>query len=93
MDELKALCEELLAWYEGEDYSEDGSDDWENAIVEKAMEVFCGEDVWDRINLAIARQNEAVYAEVDAQRLEGLKREVAKLEKRMKERTEMETEE
>ena len=84
MDELKALCEECLAWYEGEDYSHDGSSDWDNAIFEKAMEVCCGAEVWNRIETARLRREAEQEVQQSQARLEYLRREIAELETKVK---------
>lgn len=58
MDELKQACEEYIAYIEGKEYHEDGTDDYENAVFEAALELVFGAGIWDRINAAI-RAHEA----------------------------------
>lgn len=53
MDELKQACEEYLAYIEGEEYHEDGTDNYEHAVFEAALELVFGAGIWDRINTAI----------------------------------------
>ena len=53
--ELSEVCTEYLEFVESDAYHEDDCDDYENPIIEVAMQFAFGDNIWDRINKAIER--------------------------------------
>ena len=54
MEKIKIACQEYLNYVKSENYCEDGTSNYENAIFEAAMEHFHGVDVWDVIKAIMA---------------------------------------
>ena len=51
---LRQACQEYIDWLDDdEEYFEDGVEDYEHEVMEKAMEAIFGKDVWDFINSKI----------------------------------------
>lgn len=50
LKKLKDQCQEYLDFIFSEDYHEDGMGDREHYIFEHAMELFHGEEIWNKIN-------------------------------------------
>lgn len=47
---LRDVCSEYLIWLASSDFYEDGIEDYETTIMERALEYVFGKQVWDYIN-------------------------------------------
>jgi hypothetical protein len=57
--EFKDTCQEYVDFVDSDEYHEDRSDSYENAIFESALEMLYGEKVFDWINKRIDEHEEA----------------------------------
>ena len=53
LGKLRTACNEYMEFLESTDYNEDRIDNFETKVFEKALELFFGEDVWERVRKAM----------------------------------------